>query len=127
MKVVVAIDSLKGSLSSLEALVQGMNGKTHKMTVTGPLGQPVEGKYSIINETMTAIIEMSSAAGITLVKEEERNPLHTTTYGVGEMIKDDIWYSRVYEVHHSGCVFLQFNKKYYSLSHFSAIIYHNLL
>lgn len=122
MKVVVAIDSLKGSLSSLEAgkaiaegikrvdataevcvrpladggegtveaLVEGMQGEAHKVTVTGPLRQPVEAEYGIIKETMTAIIEMSSAAGITLVKPEERNPLHTTTYGVGEMIKDAI-------------------------------------
>lgn len=122
MKVVVAIDSLKGSLSSLEAgraiaegikrvdinaevcvrpladggegtveaLVEGMNGKYQTVTVTGPLGTPVEGQYGIIEESKTAIIEMSSAAGITLVKAEERNPLHTTTYGVGEMIKDAI-------------------------------------
>jgi len=122
MKVVVAIDSLKGSLSSLEAgkaiaegikrvdadaevcvrpladggegtveaLVEGMNGVYQTVTVTGPLGTPVEGQYGIIEESKTAIIEMSSAAGITLVKPEERNPLHTTTYGVGEMIKDAI-------------------------------------
>lgn len=122
MKVVVAIDSLKGSLSSLEAgsaisegihralkdaevivrpladggegtveaLALGMNGRIEKIKVTGPLGHPVEAAYGIIDETHTAIIEMSAAAGITLISEQERNPLDTTTFGVGEMIKDAI-------------------------------------
>ncbi|MDE7130237.1 MAG: glycerate kinase [Lachnospiraceae bacterium] len=122
MKAVVAIDSLKGSLSSMEAgqaiaegihkadpqaevvirpladggegtvdaLVCGMNGKMHEVQVTGPLGTPVNCGYGIIEETKTAVIEMSGAAGITLVPEEKRNPLHTTTYGVGEVIKDAI-------------------------------------
>lgn len=127
MKVVVAIDSLKGSLSSLEAgraisegiknvyksasvevrpladggegtveaLAVGMNGKIEYVTVTGPVGEAVKAAYGILDESdsvkeKTAIIEMSAAAGITLVKDEERNPLKTTTYGVGEMIKDAI-------------------------------------
>ncbi len=122
MKTVIAIDSLKGSLSSIEAgkaiaegiqradahaeifirpladggegtvdaLVYGMNGTVCNVTVTGPLGAPVNCEYGIIEETKTAVIEMSGAAGITLISEEERNPLHTTTYGVGEVIKDAI-------------------------------------
>ena len=122
MKVVVAIDSLKGSLSSLEAgqaisegivraipdaqvlvrpladggegtveaLTLGMNGKPIKVTVSGPLGRPVECIYGILEESKTAIVEMSGAAGITLVTDAERNPLNTTTYGVGEVIKDAI-------------------------------------
>lgn len=122
MKAVVAIDSLKGSLSSLEAgsaisegiykvypdaeiivrpladggegtveaLALGMNGRLEKVKVTGPLGKPVEAVYGIIDESRTAIVEMSAAAGITLVEEKDRNPLHTTTYGVGEIIRDAI-------------------------------------
>lgn len=122
MKVVVAIDSLKGSLSSLEAgsaisegihrvfpnaevmvrpladggegtveaLTLGMNGRLEKVKVTGPLGDALEATYGIIDESRTAIIEMSAAAGITLVEAKDRNPLHTTTYGVGEMIRDAI-------------------------------------
>lgn len=122
MKVVVAIDSLKGSLSSMEAgrtiaegihrvdsqadvvvrpladggegtveaLVAGMKGVNHTISVTGPLGSPVDCTYGIIEETNTAIIEMSGAAGITLVPTQDRNPLYTTTYGVGEVIKDAI-------------------------------------
>lgn len=122
MKVVVAIDSLKGSLSSLEAgdairagiqkvypnaevavrpladggegtveaLALGMGGRLEKVIVADPLGRPVEAVYGILDESRTAIIEMSAAAGITLVHGEERNPLNTTTYGVGQMIRDAI-------------------------------------
>ncbi|MDE6055786.1 MAG: glycerate kinase [Lachnospiraceae bacterium] len=122
MKVVIAIDSLKGSLSSLEAgnairegvekvipdaevyvrpladggegtveaLALGMGGKLENVTVTGPLGTPVDCVYGIIADSKTAIIEMSGAACITLVTEQERNPLNTTTYGVGEVIKDAV-------------------------------------
>lgn len=122
MKVVVAIDSLKGSLSSMEAgyaiqegicradpaaqvmvrpladggegtvdaLVSGMQGAIQTITVTGPLGSPVSCRYGIIEETKTAVVEMSGTAGITLVPESQRNPLYTTTYGVGEVIKDAI-------------------------------------
>ncbi len=122
MNIVVAIDSFKGSLSSLEAgyavsegihrvmkeadvvvrpladggegtveaLALGMNGRLEKAMVTGPLGSRVEAVYGIIDESKTAIIEMSSAAGITLVAEQDRNPLNTTTFGVGELICDAI-------------------------------------
>ncbi|MFU2421799.1 MAG: glycerate kinase [Bacteroides sp.] len=122
MKVVVAIDSFKGSLSSMEAgtavaegiyradkeaevtvrpladggegtveaLTAGMNGRIESVKVTGPLGTGVEAAYGIIAETQTAIIEMAAAAGITLLAEKDRNPLCTTTYGVGELIRDAI-------------------------------------
>ena len=122
MNAVIAIDSLKGSLTSVEAgtaiaegikrvypdaetvirpladggegtvnaLVSGMNGTIQEIKVNDPLGRPVTAKYGIIDSTNTAIIEMSAAAGITLVADNERNPLNTTTYGVGEMIKDAI-------------------------------------
>lgn len=118
MKVVIAIDSLKGSLSSIEAgmaakegilkakpdaevivkpladggegtanaLIEGLNGERIDLTVTGPMGSPVSCYYGYIKESSTAIMEMASAAGITLVPDEEKNPLLATTYGVGEMI-----------------------------------------
>lgn len=122
MNIVVAIDSLKGSLSSLEAgeaiktgilkvmsdakvsvrpladggegtveaLALGMGGKLVTVNVTGPLGKKVDCVYGILEESNTAIVEMSGAAGITLVPDADRNPLHTTTYGVGEVIRDGI-------------------------------------
>lgn len=120
MKITIAIDSLKGSLSSMEAgsaamegvkaaipdaevsvrpladggegtveaLADGMGGRIRRVRVTGPLGEPVECSYCIIEKEKTAIIEMSGAAGITLIPAVRRNPLYTTTYGVGETIKD---------------------------------------
>ena len=122
MKVVVAIDSLKGSLTSLEAgeairegilrampeaevvvrpladggegtveaLTYGMGGMMEHVTVTGPLGKPVECAYGRVPSENLAIVEMSGAAGITLVPEAERDPMNTTTYGVGEVIRHAI-------------------------------------
>lgn len=119
MKIVIAIDSLKGSLSSIEAanaikkgienskldadveikpladggegtidaLVEGMNGKRKIVKVCGPAGKQVEATYGLLDDSKTAIMEMAQAAGITQVSENEKNPLMTTTYGVGEMIK----------------------------------------
>ena len=65
-------------------------GIIQNVMVTGPLGTPVNCEYGIIESSHTAVIEMSGAAGITLVPDEKRNPLYTTTYGVGEVIKDAI-------------------------------------
>ena len=122
MKVVTAIDSFKGSMSSIEAgyavaegfkqanrnvevevrpladggegtveaLIEGMHGERHEIMVTGPLGTPVNCVYGIIKESMTAVIEMSGAAGITLVQKKDLNPLDATTFGVGEVIKHAI-------------------------------------
>lgn len=77
-----------GGEGTVDALAAGMNGVIHEISVTGPLGEPVTARYGIIESTHTAIMEMSQAAGITLVPAEKRNPLFTTTYGVGEMIRD---------------------------------------
>ena len=79
-----------GGEGTVDALVNGCGGRMTQVQVTGPVGRPVVCKYGIIDETNTAIIEMSGAAGITLVNGEEKNPLNTTTYGVGEVIKDAI-------------------------------------
>lgn len=122
MNIVTAIDSFKGSLSSLEAgeaaregflraipgvsvavrpladggegtmeaLTLGMGGKFRRISVTGPLGEPVDCRYGIIEENGTAVVEMAEAAGLTLVPAEKRDPLAATTYGVGEIIRDAI-------------------------------------
>lgn len=122
MKVVIAIDSLKGSLSSMEAgmaikdgilaakpdaevivkpladggegttdaLIEGMNGERIDLTVTGPMHTPVDAYYGYLKDSNTAVMEMASAAGITLVPDSEKNPLLATSYGVGEIINDAI-------------------------------------
>jgi len=120
MKIAVAIDSFKGSLSSMEAgnavkeaarrlghqvvvkpmadggegtveaLASGLAAERITVSVMDPLGRPVDAVYCILKDTNTAVIEMAAAAGITLIEASERNPLHTTTYGVGELIRDAI-------------------------------------
>ena len=146
MKILIAIDSFKGSLSSKEAgeaiksgilrvvpdadvvispladggegtvetLVDALGGSLETVRVKGPLFQEVEARYGILPESrkttleaslktssknplsngQLAVMEMSQASGITLVSPEERNPLKTGSYGVGEMILD---------AYHKGC------------------------
>ena len=79
-----------GGEGTVDALISNRNGKIREIQVTGPLGDPVTCRYGVIEETGTAVIEMAEAAGLVLVPEERRNPLYTTTYGVGEMIRDGI-------------------------------------
>ena len=124
MKIVIAIDSFKGSLSSMQAgnaakegalrvfgdaevivspLADGGEGTVSALTreneealipvtVNGPLGDPVTAHYGISEDPRvprkTAVIEMATASGITLIPPERRNPLYTSTYGVGELIRD---------------------------------------
>lgn len=117
MKVVIAIDSFKGSISSynagkavaegvlravndascivspiadggegtVDALTSGLGGEFVFANVSGPLMEPISAKYGVINGDI-AIMEMSAAAGITLVPANKKDPMNTTTYGVGEMI-----------------------------------------
>ena len=76
-----------GGEGTVAAIVSALNGRTCRAEVCGPLGDRVVAEYGVIPEKRLAVIEMSSAAGITLVPEEKRNPLDTTTYGVGELIR----------------------------------------
>jgi glycerate kinase len=118
MKIVIASDKYKGSLSALQVcttiekaikkldpaiktvispmadggegtaqtLVESLGGKIIDCEVTGPLAEKVEAGFGMLDEG-TAIIEMASASGYVLVPQERRNPLETTTYGTGELIK----------------------------------------
>ena len=79
-----------GGEGTVEALTSNMGGRIRSIRVTGPLGDPVMCEYGIIDAASTAVIEMAGAAGLVLVPEEKRNPLYTTTYGVGEVIRDAI-------------------------------------
>ena len=120
MKVLIAMDSFKGSLSSLkaaraieegfkrvdesvellalpladggegttEALCMGLDGRMIEVEVSGPLGDRIKAKYAFIEESNTAIMEMAEAAGLNLIEASRRNPLYTSTYGLGEMIQD---------------------------------------
>lgn len=118
MVIVVAMDSYKGSLSAVDAvksvasgiseeiacdiieapmadggegtvsaMVSALAGKYIHATVKNPLGIDIRASYGVINED-TAVIEMASASGITLIKKEQLNPLVTTSFGTGQLIAD---------------------------------------
>ena len=75
-----------GGEGTVSAIVSALDGEICKVEVCGPLGEKVVAEYGVIPEKQLAVIEMSAAAGITLVPDEKRNPLNTTTFGVGELI-----------------------------------------
>ncbi|MDK2805626.1 MAG: glycerate 2-kinase [Thermoanaerobacterium sp.] len=118
MKILVAPDSFKGSLSSKEvlkaisegikravnaeiegvliadggegtvdALITSLGGKIIDVDVVGPLGNVVKGYFGVLNDG-TAVIEVAASSGLSLVQDNMRNPLITTTYGVGQLIKE---------------------------------------
>ncbi len=118
-KIIIASDSFKGAVSSLEicdaiesgikqvcqevetikipmadggegtvdSLIAATRGRLISKVVTGPLGKKVKAKFGILGDNKTAVIEMAEASGLPLVPPEKRNPLKTTTYGTGELIK----------------------------------------
>ena len=87
---VIVLPVADGGEGTTEAVVSATDGEYVTATVTNPLGEKMQSRYGIIPQRKTAVIEMSEAAGITLVDEKDRNPLNTTTFGVGEMIADAI-------------------------------------
>lgn len=76
-----------GGEGTVQSLVDATDGSIIHHSVTGPLGQSVDGFYGLLGDRKTAIIEMAAASGLHLVDPKERNPLNTTTYGTGELIK----------------------------------------
>lgn len=119
MRIIIAPDSFKGSLSSLEvaqamergvkkvlpesttillplsdggeglvdSLVVASGGKLVEYEVQGPLGSPVRAKMGLLGDGHTAVIEMAQASGLTLIGEEQRNPLITSTFGTGQLMQ----------------------------------------
>jgi glycerate kinase len=119
MKIVIAPDSFKGSLTALEvadaikegikrvmpeaeidevpmadggegtvqALVDATSGQMITQEVCDPLGNPIEANFGILGDGKTAVIEMAAASGLPLVPDDKRNPMLTTTYGTGELIR----------------------------------------
>jgi len=120
MKIVIAPDSFKGSLTAFEvatsiqkgilkvdetietvivpmadggegtvqSLIDASGGEIIELTVHDPLFREIKSFYGIMGDGVTAVIEMAAASGLPLLSPEERNPLKTTTYGTGELIKD---------------------------------------
>jgi len=120
MKIVIAPDSYKESLSALqvateieagfreifpdaqyvklpvadggegtvEAMVAATEGKIVRLNVTGPLGKQVEAFYGLSGDESCAFIEMAAASGLELVPAAQRDPLITTSWGTGELIRN---------------------------------------
>ena len=120
MKIILAPDSFKGSLTSLEvaeameagikralpdadcvripmadggegtvqSLLDAAGGELIPCNVKGPAGQRVEAAYGMLADGSTAVIEMAAASGLALVHGSSKNPLKTTSYGTGELIRD---------------------------------------
>lgn len=76
-----------GGEGTVQSLVDASNGNIETCMVSAPLGEQVEAFYGLMGDKKTAIIEMAAASGLHLVKPELRNPLLTTSYGTGELIK----------------------------------------
>ena len=77
-----------GGEGMAEAISEGVGGVMVSKVVSDPLGRKIEARYALINGGATAVIAMSSASGLTLLKPEERNPLIASTFGTGELIVD---------------------------------------
>lgn len=82
----VKVPIADGGEGTVEALVTAASGQYREVYVTGPMGGKVKAKFGAINGD-TAVIEVAQASGITLVSNDERNPLRATTFGTGELIK----------------------------------------
>ncbi|MEI0530359.1 glycerate kinase [Brachyspira pilosicoli] len=76
-----------GGEGTVDSIIYAAGGNIKKVYVKNPLGETIEAKYGIISKDK-AVIEMAEASGITLVDDNERNPLKYSTYGTGELIKD---------------------------------------
>jgi glycerate kinase len=119
MKIIIAPDSFKGSLTaqeaavamaqgvrsalpaaetdllpmadggegSLDALISATNGIGKEIEVLDPLGRPIKGRYGVLGDGKTAVIEMAAVSGLLLLNNRERNPLKTSTYGTGQLIR----------------------------------------
>lgn len=76
-----------GGEGTVEAVIAATGGRIQTAAVKGPLMEDVEAAYGVFHDDH-AIIEMAAASGLPMVPADKRNPLHTTTYGTGQLIKD---------------------------------------
>ncbi len=77
-----------GGEGTVDALVKATNGRFITQGVTGPIpGTIVGATMGFLGDGTTAVIEMAQASGLHLLRPDERNPMRTTTYGTGELIR----------------------------------------
>lgn len=84
----VCVPMADGGEGTVQSLVDASEGKIVELTVHDPLNRVIQSFYGIMGDGKTAVIEMAAASGLPLLKIEERDPLKTTTFGTGELIKD---------------------------------------
>ncbi|PVV78519.1 glycerate kinase, partial [Staphylococcus aureus] len=77
-----------GGEGTTDALMHATGATKYTVIVNDPLMRPIEACYARADEQQIAIIEMAAASGLDLLEKEERNPLYTSSYGTGELIKD---------------------------------------
>lgn len=82
-----AVTVADGGEGTTDAVLSAVKGEPIRLTVNGPLWEPTQSTYAIL-EDGRAVMEMAAASGLPLVAEKDKNPLETTTYGTGEMIRD---------------------------------------
>ncbi|WP_295893594.1 glycerate kinase [uncultured Vibrio sp.] len=76
-----------GGEGTVQSLVDATGGIIIEQQVKGPLGESAAGFFGLVGDGSTAVIEMAAASGLHLVEPSLRNPLLTTSYGTGELIK----------------------------------------
>lgn len=84
---IVKIPIADGGEGTVEILIASNSGIFIEAEVTGPLNEPVVARYGLFNKNKVAVIEVAESSGLTLIPPEKRNPLKTTSYGTGELIK----------------------------------------
>ena len=85
--VYVKLPVADGGEGTVEAMIAATQGRIVHVPVTGPLGERVEGFYGLSGDEQSAFIEMAAASGLELVVPSQRNPLKTTSWGTGELIR----------------------------------------
>lgn len=79
-----------GGDGTLQSLVDATDGELVKTEVDDPLGRPIVAEWGALGDGTTAVIEMARSSGLALLKPEERDPLITTTYGVGQLMLEAV-------------------------------------
>lgn len=83
----ISVPMADGGEGTVQSLVDATGGRIYELEVLGPLANPVKSFYGIMGDEKTAVIEMASASGLHFVDEVTKNPLITTTYGTGQLVK----------------------------------------
>ncbi len=85
---VIKVPMADGGEGTVDSLVDATHGQRVIVEVTSPLGNKISAYYGILGNGTTAVIEMAKASGLEIVEKKKRNPMITTTFGTGELIRD---------------------------------------